>query len=702
MTEWSLDKWIWSEPETCFRKYSPYSAFEKDFSKYAIVEFRREYRFDQKVTKAELRFSGDTAFVLELNSEILATGPVSAGGDFLGNEMPRPRHFATEMCVEPDSDELTFFSRVKLTPVQINEYSRGHGGFMLTGRLTFEDGTSEIICTDSSWSCRKNPSYVSPDEFDSSREPEAWHPAAVIPDVWSCMTAPIPPREEKLILPEETVILAPHETKDVFLPLDMIYGGFLRLDVKQAKAVRITVRCIETDEEGTFERFFFDRPICYRGFRMHSAGGFRVHAENASDETAEIKVGMIATCYPVTRCAHTVTSDPELNRIMDVCAHTLRYCRQMMHLDGPRHCEPLACTGDYYIETLMTACSFGDMELACLDVIRTADLLRYNDGRMFHTTYSLIWVYMLEDIYRFTGDTELLRENTDALLILLKRFESYLGENGIIDDPPDYMFIDWLYVDGISLHHPPKALGQTCLNMFYYGALRSAARIFAILEDSAMSENCTARADRLKERVNALLYDPERKLYFEGLNTPTDEKRLGRWMPQNVSKRYYRRHANILAAYFGVCSEPAELLRRTLEDDSLGLFQPYFAHFVLEAIRKNGLRDQWTLRILDMWRAPIRECAKGLAEGFHKPEPTYSFDHSHAWSGTPLYSLPVSLLGLEITGAGYKTIKLDPSLLGLEWADVEIPTPYGMLKCRLRKDCEPVYEIPDGIRVIKE
>ena len=30
-----------------------------------------------------------------------------------------------------------------------------------------------------------------------------------------------------------------------------------------------------------------------------------------------------------------------------------------------------------------------------------------------------------------------------------------------------YMFVDWIEIDGLSLHHPPKALGQTCLNLFY-------------------------------------------------------------------------------------------------------------------------------------------------------------------------------------------------------------------------------------------
>ena len=45
---------------------------------------------------------------------------------------------------------------------------------------------------------------------------------------------------------------------------------------------------------------------------------------------------------------------------------------------------------------------------------------------------------------------------------------------------------------------------------------------------------------------------------------------------------------------------------------------------------------------------------------FVKPEPTYRFDHSHAWGGTPLYALPKALLGLEIIEPGMAAISLSP------------------------------------------
>ena len=89
-----------------------------------------------------------------------------------------------------------------------------------------------------------------------------------------------------------------------------------------------------------------------------------IKLKNDSDEVSEFSISFISTNYPVKSVAEIVTDDLELNTVLDVCRHTLKICRQLHHLDSPRHCEPLACTGDYYIETLMTLFSFGDMSLA--------------------------------------------------------------------------------------------------------------------------------------------------------------------------------------------------------------------------------------------------------------------------------------------------------------------------------------------------
>jgi hypothetical protein len=251
------------------------------------------------------------------------------------------------------------------------------------------------------------------------------------------------------------------------------------------------------------------------------------------------------------------------------------------------------------------------------------------------------------------------------------------------------------------MHHPPKALGQTCLNMFYFGALDTAGKIFRELSQNELSVECANEKENLRKVINTNLFDAQKGLYFMGLNTPVEESFIGEWMPQNTEKRYYMKHANILAAYFGVCDEATSrtLVKKILSDEIEGDCQPYFLHYLLEAVCNLGLREEYTMQICERWKKPVSECSKGLVEGFVAPEPTYSFDHSHAWGGTPLYSLPKALLGLEILSPGVKELSLSPSLLGLEYANVEFLTPHGKVICQMKKNEEPVITNPKKVVV---
>lgn len=702
------EKWIWLNREKYPENQTTINTVlgNDKPADYAVAEFYKEYNFGKKAEKIDLRFSGDTYFELYLNGAIVATGPVPIGTDFLGNDFCRGQHYASEATVNLSGNKAELFARVKMGPVGIYEYSHGQGGFMLSGCVTFEDGTKTVISTDETWLARLNPAYTDRYSYDGSLKPDEYSFARLTENIWHAQTAPLPLLSEEKILPDCTEIsVGANESKTVCVEFDRIYAAYLNISVKAQGEIKITVTDYETevDNRSRTAELSFDGDGEYRSLQVHSVGGLKLEIVNESDSMVEIMPAIIAVNYPVTVEAKTRTNDEDLNLVLGVCAHTLKICRQHIHLDSPCHYEPLACTGDYYIESLMTAYSFGDMRLAEFDIIRTAELLRNNNGRMFHTTYSLIWVMMMYDTYMRTGNKQVLEECCDALIMLLDLFSTYVDESGIIENPPDYMFIDWLYIDGLSVHHPPKSLGQTCLNMFYYGALTNAAKIFEILGESAMAQSCKEKAESLKAAVNELLFDKEKNMYFEGLSTPTAEHLLCSWMPQNNGKRYYRKHANILAAYVGICDKQLaqSLIHRIMSNEIEGEYQAYFAHYLFEAVYRNGLRDDYTLIIAERWKQPVKDCSKGLAEGFIPPEPSYSFDHSHAWGGTPLYSVPQALTGLEMLEPGYKKIKLNPSLLGLESAVTEIPTPYGMITVTQQKGREAEYSIPDGIALEK-
>ena len=717
-----IGRWIWLDPERFPNRQT--SRLTGDWSAECdngtVVEFRREVTYERAIERIELSYSSDGVSQVWVNGRFIGTGPVNIGGDFYGNDRPRRNRYFSTLSLSQGEDaplngrlslaemgkQLEILARVRLDPVQICEFSMGHGGFAMLARVYFADGTSEQIETDENWTATLCPEYESAAGYDAGKKGGRVTTHAVpTPDIWMPTRSPLPHRVERPRAPigEHEFEIAPATERTVTVEYDKIYAAFTRTEVIADGEVEIILDILETgaDTVAKSEHLVFNGSGEYTGVRMYGVGMLRAHITNRGTGAATVNIGINEAYLPAAQECRTLTSDDGLNQILDVAAHTLKYCRQYIHLDSPKHCEPLACTGDYFIESEMEAFSFGDMALAAFDLIRTARLLEHQGGEMFHPTYSLIWVRMLHNVYMRTGDVTLLRECEDALTLLLSVFKGYLGKEGLIDTPPSFMFVDWITVDGHSLHHPPKALGQGVINCFYYDALTAAANIYDTLGNGESANEARREAEQLKRCIKDHLYDEGRGLFCEGLTTPTPKDRLGYYMPENTDTRYFRINTNALAVYCGVVDgdEARELLGRVLDDPQFCDYQPYFAHFVLGAIHRAGLDAEYLMPILDHWREPIKECAKGLPEGFIPPEDGYVFDHSHAWGGTPLYSLPMALSSLEILEAGMTHIRLTPRLLGLSDATVEIPTPNGTVRIEMTRGTPARITAPSNIRV---
>lgn len=716
------DKWIWLDSRIYPKgQHGPYTGnWDAMCEDGTVVEFSRRIVTEKAIDRVDIRYSADALVQLWINEKFLGTGPVWVGGDFLANDRARTNRYATELsCRATGKDDhlsrviqvdglsdgrIEILARVRLSAVQICEFSMGCGGFMLAAEVHFSDGTVRSFTTDEDWDAVVCPSYAIPGKYDARLPRHAVTRPTVIEDVWNAEVSPLPLRIERRRVPDGgKVTVRGGESVDLTLEYDKIYAGYVSVNIEAAGEVEVDLSISETAEDGSArtENLIFVGDDKYIGTRMYSIGIIRARVTNRSADDAVIDIAINEAYLPSRYDCMTVTSDGGLNKILSVAKHTLKYCRQYIHLDSPKHCEPSACTGDYFIESMMSTYSLGDMALADFDAVRTARILEHNNGVMFHPTYSLIWVRMLLEVYKRCGRRALLDDCKTGLDLLLSTFAGYVGENGIIETPPNYMFVDWIYIDGISLHHPPKALGQSVMNMFYFDALNAASEIYDHLGLAEKSEKCRSDAAKLKNNINAQLYDGESGLYFEGLNTPTPREMLYLYMPENVEKRYFRINANALAVAFGVVegADAERIIRTMLDNAEFDSYQPYFAHFVLSAVHRTGLDGEYLFKILDKWRAPVEECDKGLAEGFIPPEPTYSFDHSHAWGGTPLYSLPTALTSLEILEPGMGRISIRPCLLGLESAVVEIPTPHGVVTVDMAPGRKAKITAPDNVTV---
>lgn len=694
--------WIWLNEKKYPEFYKSFTTrctkLDKDAFAFTVASFKKRYTFGKAIKSATINVSADSSFQLFINDKFVGMGPVSSGGDFLCTESA-PKHYYNTYEINEVNSEINIYCLVKLLPQVLTEYGRGHGGLALCGEILFEDGTKEIIESDETWDCRPESSYNDYCSFNSSLPEYSFDKAVITPDIWQAEKSYIPMLQFEDVL-SEIITVTPGETLTKEFELDKIWGAYpiIKADGK----CEVLLETYELPGQSIMEEnMAFGKAGEYFSFRMHSIGNVRIKIKNTSDNEISVSLTLKASYYPIDKEGKFVCSDDEFNKVYETCKHTLKICRQTIHLDSTSHQELLACTGDYYIESLISLYAYGDMRLAEFDVMRTADWLCKNNGRMFHTTYSLIWVQMLRDVYYMTGNKSLLKYCENALDKLLAKFDTYKGENGLIESPPDFMFVDWTVIDGYNMHHPPKALGQTVLNAFYYEAINKAAEIYGIIGRNDRKKEFIGEAKEFKDTFNYEFWDDELQLYFDGKTDEYGDDST--YLPKNADKKYFSKYPNILAAAYGLIDgeDASDLMTRIIKEDSLQDIQPYFMHYMMKAVRKTGLFPKYGMDLLSRWKAVVKDCDKGLAEGWIAPVESYSFDHSHAWGGTVAYQLPSVISGMEIIEPGMKKLKFTPCLYGLEFADIKISTKYGNIDISLSKDKEPIINAPKEIEILK-
>lgn len=704
--------WIWLAEEQ-FPQHQKSQSVKPGENAFCVVELQKEILLEETPVAAEVALCADTKFLLYANGRYVGQGPVSPGGDF-DTKGTVPYIYASTYALSLEKGKNVISVLVQLTPSVMTEITWGHGGFLAACDISLADGSSRAVFSDSSWDIRLKPQYLSDSRYQTG-EDLPWTKAAPVREViWTVRPSEIPNLHEEFVRPcdymiydeyrhqiqveGERIRILPGAPVTFIAKFDKIYSGHLSFTAFGQKNVSVSVACQEmigrTGGSGA-KLIVLDGRTDYRCMRMDSIGYLQITVSNLQEEEAVLEnLGLHFTHYPIAQEGSFFCSDEALNKIYEVGKWTLKICRQTIHLDSPTHQEPLACTGDYFIESLMNYFTFGDPRLTRFDIVRTAHILRINDGKMFHTSYSLILTQMVMDYYRFTGDVSLLEEVMDALHILMRRFQGYLGETGVLEHAPNYMFVDWVEVDEFNMHHPPKALGQTCLNAFYYQALQEMAQICRILGDGRMAELYRERAVALKEAFQRRFWVEERGLYCDGVS---DLRKGGDWLPDNTDRQYFSQHANTLAVLYHLCPGEKEqaLMEQVIQDKSLIQAQPYFMHYVLEALHVAGLFGKYGLDQIRRWKALTDQCDRGLKECWYG----FDCDFSHAWGGTPTYQLPAKMLGFEMVEPGFGKIRLSPNLYGLSRARISMPTPFGLLTVEMEEGREPVVSVPAGIEL---
>ena len=386
-------------------------------------------------------------------------------------------------------------------------------------------------------------------------------------------------------------------------------------------------------------------------------------------------VSLAFTSYPVKAAGSFRSSDPLLDRIWAVGAYTCRLCMQDAYIDCPSR-DRAQWWGDARVEMLINAYAFGDRLLAAKG-LQQLGLSQRPDGSILALypaggnaavvlpDYSALWIMSLREHWWLTGDEATLRACWTRAQRLLEWFHRHAAPSGLLAGLPAAPFIDAARVD--------KAGECGALNAFYHGALLDAVAMARHLGDEAAASRYSRRAAALRDAFNRRLWDEPHRCYADA--------RSDKGISQSRSL-----HTNTLAVLYGLADGPrkdaaADYAARLLRTEPVGQASPYFMHYVLEMLFREGRPQAALDAIRRSWKVMLDGGATTWWEHFH-PRASWC----HGWSATPTYHLPAWVVGIRPLSPGYSRLLIAPTLCDLAQAAATVPTPQGPVTVRARRE----------------
>jgi alpha-L-rhamnosidase len=455
------------------------------------------------------------------------------------------------------------------------------------------------------------------------------------------------------------------------------YAECLQIDQGKAKGNRneiegkdfIGYHDLFHPDGGTRRQF---RPLWWRTWRY-----VEMNIETADEPLTIDDLASTYTGYPFEMKAKFEASDASIAPLLGIGWRTARLCAHETYMDCPYY-EQLQYVGDTRIQALISLFDSGDPRLVknaieLIDQSRLpvgATMSRYPTRlQQFIPAFSLWWVGMVHDYWRYVDDPDLVRRMLPGVRAVLSFYESYQGSNGLLRPLPWWRFMDWAneWKDG----DPPQGAGESSslFDMLHLIALDWGADLESALGMKSMSEVYRQRSAALRTACQ--------QFYWDG---------LARWYADTPKKDSFSQHAQILAVLGGVAQgqDASVLMARTLKDDKLVKCSLFFRHYLHAALNKSGLGDRYLEQLAD-WHTMVD--VYGLttfAEILDQPG-VRSRSDCHAWSASPNYELFHTVLGIDSAAPGFRRVTVRPFLANLTKASGSMPHPQGSVEVSLEK-----------------
>ncbi|MCW3807367.1 alpha-L-rhamnosidase C-terminal domain-containing protein [Plebeiibacterium marinum] len=383
------------------------------------------------------------------------------------------------------------------------------------------------------------------------------------------------------------------------------------------------------------------------------------------------------------------SDDDKLNKIWETGAYTVHLCMQDYLLDGIKR-DRMVWSGDMHPEMMTINSVFGFNEVVpkSLDFLKETTPLPKFINKI--PSYSLWWILMQYDWYKYHGKLDYLKEQKDYLVKLLDTLSEYVTPEGNENLYKVGMrFIDWpTYRNSKTTHAGLQALMVM--------AFEKGAKLCDVLGEGEKSVTYHNLANKMRKEE---IKDVDTKqaaslLSLSGMMdaTDADSEIISKDGAKDFSAYmgYYMLLAQAEAGnYTGALNNIREFWGAMLD---LGA-TTFWEEFNLEEAQNAAPIDSFIPEgKLDYHRSTGTSCYIGLRRSL-----------CHGWASGPTAWLSEHVLGIQVLEPGCKKIKIEPHLGDLNWVEGTFPTPQGVIYVKHTKGengrIKTEFKVPEGVEV---
>lgn len=449
----------------------------------------------------------------------------------------------------------------------------------------------------------------------------------------------------------------------------------------------------------------FQLSLPWLGVAEVGNSGFRFVRIDLSDDSVELQlkeIRAIATYRDIPYKGSFRCSDERLNQIWQTGAYTVHLNLQEYLWDGIKR-DRLVWIGDMHPEVMTVNTVFGYNEAVPKSLDLTRNITPLPNWMNGISSYSIWWLLIQRDWFRYQGDWTYLQSQKDYLVDLLKVLISKVDASGR-EHLDGMRFLDW------PSNENPEAINAG-LQALMVQAMKYGAELCSLLQEPELASTCLETEVRLRKAAPQVI-----KPFLALKKKPTEPG---------------MKQAAALLAWAGLM-DANEADQKYLSQEGGHGFSTFYGYYMLRSMALAGnysgaldiIRSYWGA-MLDMgattfWEdfnldwlpnaAPIDELVPDGKKDIHGDFGAYcykGFRHSlcHGWASGPTSWLTEYVLGVQVMEPGCRVLRIVPHLADLDWVEGTFPTPKGIVKIRHEKQPDgsisSKIEAPEGIVINK-